>query len=209
MFRGGNCDGESGARAAMVPSAVDETTMFRSTRRDFFVRASSCLSVKSKAVSNRRRLKEVTRSFFPFANALSRSRRYFREEFPGQIGFFKGAFFSRFEMPTAVVFSRLSSVGVFSCQESRPARHHTSCHASDRRPSFRRRRGRPFSGPRARAAARVGAAAPRPRTSAGGRLWRRRASQTPPPCPGPRRVTRRTRMAGCPGRGSCGNSTTP
>jgi hypothetical protein len=121
VFRGGNCDGESGARAAMVPSAVDETTMFRSTRRDFFVRASSCLSVKSKAVSNRRRLKEVTRSFFPFANALSRSRRYFREEFPGQIGFFKGAFFSRFEMPTAVVFSRLSSVGVFSCQESRVA----------------------------------------------------------------------------------------
>jgi hypothetical protein len=72
-------------------------------------------------------------------------------------------------------------------------------------------RGRPFSGPRARAAARVGAAAPRPRTSAGGRLRRRRASQTPPPCPGPRRETRRTRMAGCPhpGRGSCGNSTTP
>ena len=24
VFRGGNCDGESGARAAMVPSAVDE-----------------------------------------------------------------------------------------------------------------------------------------------------------------------------------------
>jgi hypothetical protein len=162
--------------------------------------------VKSKAV-------ERGDAFvFPFRErAFAIAKIFSRKEFPGQIGFFKGAFFPRFEMPTAVVFSRLSSVGVFSCQESRPARHHTSCHASDRRPSFRRRRGRPFSGPRARAAARVGAAAPRPRTSAGGRLWRRRASQTPPPCPGPRRETRRTRMAGCPhpGRGSCGNSTTP
>ena len=162
--------------------------------------------VKSKAV-------ERGDAFvFPFRErAFAIAKIFSRKEFPGQIGFFKGAFFSRFEMPTAVVFSRLSSVGVFSCQESRPARRHTSCHASDRRPSFRRRRGRPFSGPRARAAARVGAAAPRPRTSAGGRLRRRRASQTPPPCPGPRRETRRTRMAGCPhpGRGSCGNSTTP
>ena len=46
----------------------------------------------------------MTRSFFPFANALSRSRRYFREGISRSIGFFKGAFFPRFEMPTAVVF---------------------------------------------------------------------------------------------------------
>lgn len=163
--------------------------------------------VKSKAV-------ERGDAFvFPFRErAFAIAKIFSRRNFPVKSVFSKALSFLALKCPQLSFFSTvLSSVGVFSCQESRPARHHTSCHASDRRPSFRRRRGRPFSGPRARAAARVGAAAPRPRTSAGGRLRRRRASQTPPPCPGPRRETRRTRMAGCPhpGRGSCGNSTTP
>ena len=72
--------------------------------------------VKSKAV-------ERGDAFvFPFRErAFAIAKIFSRKEFPGQIGFFKGAFFPRFEMPTAVVFSRLSSVGVFSCQESRVA----------------------------------------------------------------------------------------
>jgi hypothetical protein len=43
VFRGGNCDGESGVRAAMVPSAVDET-LFRSTRREDGRLRHACLS---------------------------------------------------------------------------------------------------------------------------------------------------------------------
>lgn len=148
-------------------------------------------------------------------SALSRSRRYFRG-ISRSIGFFKGAFLlDYFSNGPAVDLSffyrtrRRLSLGRQTRAKRRARRHHTSCHASDRRPSFPEALVRPFSGPRARAAARVGAAAPRPRTSAGVRRRRRRASRAPPPCPGPRRGTRRTRKAGCPGRGSCGNSTTP
>ena len=71
--------------------------------------------VKSKALKEGRVRFSLSRTRFRDREDI------FEKEFPGQIGFFKGAFFSRFEMPTAVVFSRLSSVGVFSCQESRVA----------------------------------------------------------------------------------------
>ena len=160
--------------------------------------------VKSKAV-------ERGDAFvFPFRErAFAIAKIFSRRNFPVKSVFSKALSFLALKCPQ-LSFSHVSRRSACSRAKSRAQEsHHTSCHASDRRPSFRRRRGRPFSGPRARAAARVGAAAPRPRTSAGGRLRRRRASQTPPPCPGPRRETRRTRMAGCPGQGSCGNSTTP
>ena len=116
VFRGGNCDGESGVRAAMVPSEVDET-LFRSTRREDGRLRHACQiegGVKSKAVERRDAF------LFPFRERAFAIAKIFSRGISRSIGFFKGAFFPRFdEMPTAVVFSRLSSVGVFSFQESR------------------------------------------------------------------------------------------
>ena len=174
-----------------------------------FGRPPVCVCV-IRAVSDR--LKEVTASP-PFREARCRDREDIFEEFPGQSDFSKARFFSLSNghcRPVVFLPNTMRlSLGRQTRAKRRARRHHTSCHASDRRPSFPEALVRPFSGPRARAAARVGAAAPRPRTSAGVQRRRRRASRAPPPCPGPRRGTRRTRKAGCPGRGSCGNSTTP
>ena len=132
VFRGGNCDGESGVRAAMVQSRLTRLCFVRrDAKTDVFVMPVCQIEggVKSKSVERRDAL------LFPFRERAFAIAKIFSIGISRSNRFFKGAFFPRFdEMPTAVVFSRLSSVGVFSCKESHftPSRARVSSHLVSR-----------------------------------------------------------------------------
>ena len=99
VFRGRNCDGGSGARGAMVPSAVVTTTVVSSCHKSESIRLRS---LKALTLSPHRFREDI----FP--------------EFPGQSVFFK---------PAAVVFTRRDTSQNRHKQKTRPGpHHHTSCH---------------------------------------------------------------------------------